>query len=324
MKILVIGCGSIGLRHIGNLKKHGVRDVLAFDADPARSAAAGVRTAGSLDALLKERPDAAVIALPTALHARFALRAARAGCHLFIEKPLSSDMKGLAELSRAVTSRKKVCYLGYNFRFHPTILALRAALKKGAIGAVLGGRTHFGSYLPDRHPGRDYRKGYGARRSLGGGVILDALSHHLDYLNFLLGRPSAGFCYAGRHSRLAINVEDTAEILLRFGPKTVISVHGDFVQRPYKHTIELVGERGTAVCDLFDCSLRLYNTRSRRWKTERQGKDLNTMYLAQMEHFLSCLRKRALPPVGLRGGIEEMKWLVSLKRSAALKRWVAL
>lgn len=328
MKIAVIGCGSIGRRHIGNLTALGVRSLSAFDANPERLAevrpiAPKARTYDDLNLLFREEhPGAAVIALPTSLHTAFAVKAAQAGCHLFIEKPLSKDLSGTDALSGLVKAKRLTAFVGYNFRFHSSLLRLKRELGLGVIGKVLSGRTHFGSYLPSRHPGEDYRKGYGAKRSMGGGVILDALSHPVEYLTFLLGRPKEVLCYAGKHSALELDAEDVAEIWMRFENGAVVSLHGDFVQRPYKHTLELIGENGTVICDWFARSVRTYAAKTGRWVTIRDRRSLNQMYLDEMRCFISCLKGRAKPPVDLAEGLRQMRVLIKIKESAVKRKWV--
>lgn len=329
MKVLVIGCGSIGRRHLKNLISLGIRDLLVFDIDERRLAEIRrdhphVMTASRLGALFKEKPDAAIIAVPTALHILYATQAAKAGCHLFIEKPLSHDADGLTGLKHLARNKQLVTFLGYNFRFHPCLLELKKILAQKLIGKVVSGRTHFGSYLPDRHPGEDYRRGYGAKRSMGGGVILDTLSHHVDYLSFLLGRPKAVFCYAAKHSKLAIDVEDVAEILIKFTNGAVISIHGDCIQRPYKHTLEFIGETGTARSDLFAQSLEYFNSRSKRWTKYHSKGPLDKMYADEMRCFLSCVKRGVKSPVDLNAGVWSLNVLMKIKQSAAKKCWVAL
>lgn len=327
--IIVIGCGSIGRRHIRNLVTLGIKNILAFDINPkslkeVRRVNPQIQTATQLSELLAAKPDAAIIALPTSLHISYATKAAKAGCHLFIEKPLANNLSGLKHLQQTVKRKRLKTFIGYTFRFHSSIIALKKELKKKSIGKVMAGRTHFGSYLPDRHPGEDYRQGYGAKRSLGGGVILDSLSHHLDYLIFLLGQPTEVFCYAAKHSKLNIDVEDLAEVLIKFKSGAVMSLHGDSVQRPYKHYVELIGETGSATCDIFARATKIYSSKTKSWKTFSDPKSLDRMYEFQMKSFVTCLRGSSAAPVDLNAAANQLKILMKIQKSARIKRWVRL
>jgi len=96
--LVVAGTGSIGTRHIDNLRALLFRDLVGFSGRPGSGRDA--RETHDLEALLSERPRAVLVCNPTALHVRTALAAARAGAHLFLEKPLSHDLEGVASLER--------------------------------------------------------------------------------------------------------------------------------------------------------------------------------------------------------------------------------
>src|SRR5262245_32095585 len=98
--ILVVGLGSIGQRHLANLKTLGCHNLAVYRTGHGSVGArdAEVPIHQDLDSALGARPSAVVVANPTSLHVETAIAAARAGAHLFIEKPLSHSMTGVAEL----------------------------------------------------------------------------------------------------------------------------------------------------------------------------------------------------------------------------------
>lgn len=329
MKFLVIGCGSAGQRHIRNLVSANAAKILAFDIDKqklkkVKGISRSVITSDKLNILCKEKPQAAFITVPTALHIPYALQAAERDCHLFIEKPLSHNTNGLGRLLGIVKRKRLVTFVGYNYRFNRCLVKIKKLLKNKAIGKVIAGRTHFGSYLPERHPGEDYRSGYGAKKSLGGGVVLDVLSHHLDSLIFLFGRPKEAFGYSGKGSTLDIDVEDTAEALIKFPKGEVVSLHTNFIQRPYKHTLELIGEKGTIFCDFVKNIVKYYDVNRRKWITFYGDRDPNLVYLKEVKHFIKCIKKKAGPPVDVKGAKEELKLLMKVKKTAPVQRWIKI
>lgn len=329
MKILIIGCGSIGKRHISNLIRLKQKNLLAFDINlqmlkDAQKISSSIACSDNLERLLRQRPEAAFITVPTALHTHYAIKAAKAGCHLFIEKPLAHTTDGLEKLIRIVKAKRLVTFIGYNFRFNSCLCKIKKLIEDRAIGKIVAGRTHFGSYLPERHPGEDYRLCYGACKSKGGGVILDTISHHVDYLSFLFGKPKETLCYAQKGSSLDIDVEDTVELLITFPHGSIISLHGDSIQRPYKHTLEFIGDKGTIICDFFKAHLQYYTIPQRRWQSYHGDKDLNTMYLKESKHFLRCVRRDAHAPVDIIKAKEELLTIFKIKRSAAIRKWIKL
>src|SRR5947209_9396660 len=107
-------------------------DLSVRDGDPVEEL--GIRAFGELDEALAERPDAVLVTNPSAQHLEVALAAARAGCHLFVEKPISHSEQGLDELGRELEERGLVCLVGYQLRFHPGFRRLAELVEEGAIG----------------------------------------------------------------------------------------------------------------------------------------------------------------------------------------------
>jgi predicted dehydrogenase len=300
MRLLVAGCGSIGKRHIENLVAAKAGEVEAFDvrADRAEEVRArfGIDVFTDLESAFARRPDVAFITAPTSFHLPLALRAAASGCHLFIEKPLSHTTEGIAQLLETVRRQGLITLVGCNLRFHPGLRVVKRLLDEGAVGRVVAIRAEVGQYLPDWHPLEDYRLGYSARRDLGGGIILDAI-HEIDYVRWLLGPVRSVACFAGKLSRLEVETEDTAAVLLRLASGAVGEVHLDYVQRVYSRTCQVVGDEGTIRWDYSSGNARVYRATSRVWETfpNPPGWKPNQMYVDELNHFLRCLAGHERP-----------------------------
>ena len=108
-RVLVVGCGSIGRRHLRLL--HERPDVAAAACDPDTAAAEGVTAIGAaipfftdLPAALREhRPDFAVVANPNRFHADAALAAMKAGAHVLCEKPIADTLANGRRIVAAAT-----------------------------------------------------------------------------------------------------------------------------------------------------------------------------------------------------------------------------
>jgi predicted dehydrogenase len=324
MKLLVIGCGSIGLRHIANLRALGIESILAFDPDPARVAAAvdrfSVTPRRSLEEGLEGRPEAALICTPPARHIPLATRALAAGCHLFIEKPLSNDLQGVDELLEAARRADRAVCVGYNLRFEEGMVRLKRRVEEEEIGRVLSLRAEYGQYLPDWRPERNYRDTYTAQLSLGGGIVLDG-SHEIDYARWLCGEVEGVYCSAGRFSSLEMDVEDIAEISLRMQNRLACQVHLDCVDRAYTRRCRLIGEKGTLEWDV-KAGLRRYDAQAKSWSEEPGCPDLNRMFRAEMAHFLACVRGEESPRAGGSDGKRVLQIALAALRSAAERREV--
>ncbi|HSV43558.1 MAG TPA: Gfo/Idh/MocA family oxidoreductase, partial [Candidatus Bathyarchaeia archaeon] len=231
MKVLFVGLGSIGQRHLRNLRsvlgdrlepmacRSTDRDSVIVDgkiqAGFSLSREYGLKNFHDLDTALRAKPEMVFVTNPSSLHMPVALKAAAAGCHLFLEKPISHHLDGVKELAEIVRRQKVTVMVGYQMRFHPGYQELRQLLRQGQYGKVIAANFSWGTYLPSHHPYEDYRRGYAARRDLGGGVVL-GLIHDIDMICDLFGQPLEVEAQGGRLSSLEIDVEDTVEAVMRF------------------------------------------------------------------------------------------------------------
>ncbi len=329
MRFLVIGCGSIGRRHIGNLLALDAGEILAFDLrGDRRSEVAsqyGVRVVDNLDHAWDAHPEVALVTAPTRQHVPLGLQAAEHGCHLFIEKPLSDQRDRVDQLLSAVQGGNLITLVGCNMRFHPGLMKVKKLVDEEAIGRVVAARVEAGQYLPDWHPSEDYRQGYSARRDLGGGVILGGI-HEIDYLRWILGEVKTVACFAGKLSHLEIDTEDTAAILLRFNNHAIGEVHLDYVQRAYGRSCHLIGEEGTIRWDYNEGSVRWYSAKSRTWNSfsNPKGWEPNQMYVDELKHFLRCLAQKEQPVLDVFEGARLLEVALAAKASAETGQFVRL
>ena len=250
-RVLIAGLGSIGRRHLGNLRQLGVQDILLYRTRPELlPEAPELPVFTDLQQALAARPDIVIVSNPTAYHLQVALPAAEAGCNLFIEKPLSHSWEGVEAFLAVVQRQRLLSMVGFDLRFDPGLCKVKALLEAGCIGHVVAMQAQVGQYLPDWRPSEDYRQGMSARAETGGGVILD-LIHELDYVSWLIGPVSHVTCFAEKVSSLHIETEDTAAILLRFAHGAIGTVHLDYIQRAPSRTCRIIGEEGTILWDYF-------------------------------------------------------------------------
>ena len=338
MKFLIAGLGSIGRRHLRNLRALGENDIILYRTGQGtlpEDELAGLPVETSLDVALSHHPDAAIIANPTSAHLQVAIPAAEAGCHLLLEKPVSSSLEGTEALCQAVERGGGQVLVGFQFRYHPGLEKAASLLKSEAIGRPLSARAHWGEYLPGWHPWEDYRRGYSARQSLGGGVIL-TLSHPLDYLRWLIGEVDTVWAFAGHLSDLEINVEDTAEIGLRFRNGAFGSLHLDYNQRPSDHYLEVIGTRGTLRWNNEDGAVQLFSAPAQQegakqdkaysWMTLPAPPEFerNQLSIAEMQNFIHMIRGVEQPRCTLEDGIQALRLALAAHHSAQTGQLVQL
>lgn len=322
----VIGCGSIGRRHISNLGTLNAGRVLAFDPDQSALDSAtsrgGVEPVRSFDEGLDASPTAVLICTPPDTHLGIARRAVDAGAHLFIEKPIAPTLDGTDELIAAAESAGLVLMVGYNLRFQTGILKLHELIQKGVAGDLFTIRAEFGQYLPDWRPGADYRAGYYARIESGGGILLDA-SHELDYLTWIAGSPESIYGLVGHKSDLEIETEDVALLLLRLRSGTFAELHLDVLERGYTRRCKIVGSQATIEWD-FKTGVTVRRNSNDAVEAFPIRADINDMYLDEMAHFLKCLAGDARPPVDGYRARDVLRMVEAAKASAAGAREISL
>lgn len=344
MKILFCGLGGIGQRHLRNLRQllgdeldvHAyrvrrqrikLRDNLSVDEGADLEKDYGITVHHDLDAALAERPAAAFICNPSALHIPLALACARAGVSILMEKPLSHDLQGIAELQQEVARRKLLFHVGYNFRFHPGLQRLKALVESGFFGRLLSVRSEIGEYLPNWHRYEDYRQMYAARADQGGGVILSQI-HEMDLICWFFGLPHSIVTHGGKLSHLEIDVEDVASSLMRCESASgnfPLLLHQDFLQRPPVRTFKISGDAGFAEIDLLSNRLRVHDAQGDLAESDDfPGFVRNDMFLAQTRHFLDCLKQGGKAAVDLHGGLQSLRLALAARRSLQEQREVRL
>ncbi len=326
MRFLIAGFGSIGRRHFRNLLSLGEKDIIFYRThkstlDDDELTDYIVET--DLEDALAHDPDGVIISNPTAFHLDVAIPAAKAGCDILLEKPVSHNMDQVREFNHIVEAKGVKVLVGFQFRFHPGLQRIKELLAADQIGRPLSVRAHWGEYLPGWHPWEDYREGYSARADLGGGVIL-TLSHPFDYLRWLVGDVRAVWAFTASNSDLDVDVEDTAEIGLRFEDNCIGSVHLNYTQRPPSHGLEVVGTKGTIHWRYNEGGVKVYNISEEQWRDYplQSGFERNDMFLDEMRHFIDIVSGKANPICPLEEGIHVQELIEGMKASAETGRIV--
>ncbi len=343
MKYLIAGLGSIGRRHMRNLIALGEKDIVLYRTRKATMSddeLAGFPVETDLqEALNKHKPDAVIVGNPTSMHLDVAIPAAEAGCSILLEKPISNSIERLDQLEAAVKKSGSKVLVAFQFRFHPGLIRAKQLISDGEIGRIISAHVHFGEYLPAWHPWEDYRKGYAARADMGGGVVLTQC-HSLDYLPWLVGKVESVWGFTAKLSDLEVDVEDTAEIGLRFGSGALGNLHLDFNQQPPAHRFEIIGTKGSLKWDLSDGATRIYRASPESLATSTgmgikaggewemyplpENWERNVMFLEQMKHFVAVVRGEVESACTLEDGVRVQQLVNAIHKSNAEGHMVEL
>lgn len=324
-RVLVCGSGSIGRRHATNLKALGA-EVALLPARPERAdavaAGLGVAPATNFTTALATC-DATVVASATDHHMLQALEAARSEKALFVEKPLSHDREGVADLRAACAGR--VVEIGCQLRAHPGLQVLRATLTDPADGPLYAFRACVGQRLDGWRPGTDYRAGYSADARRGGGALFD-LAHEVDLMHWLAGPMAAVSADLSTISDLGIAADDLANLTLTTVGGAVGQVQLDMLSPVYRRDLQIV--RRHAVYDWDYGAGRLTRRAPDGTTTLYEvpaGFERNDMFLNHMRHFLARIADPTLAPLcGLDDGIAVLDVLLAARRSQSEGRRIRL
>jgi len=327
MKIFLIGCGSIGERHLKNLISIKAGEIFCFDTNIDRlkeiSSKYKVDFFTDINEGFKQKPDLVLVCTPPSIHYDILKTAVEHDSNVFVEKPISNDLKGLDDLLKKATDKGLFVFVGYNLRFQRGIRFLKEKIDEGLLGRIFFVQAEFGQYLPDWRPWQDYTKSYTANKSLGGGIILDG-SHEIDFVRWFIGDVSEVCCFADKLSNLKVDVEDTAEILLRFDNGCFGSVHLDFVQKGYHRTCRVVGEKGSLFFDYPTGVIEFYKNDSDKPLIYDVKCDGNSMYLDEMKHVVNCLNGVETPLVDGYSGKRVLEIALAAKKSALKAEVISL
>ena len=342
MKALFIGLGSIGQRHLRNLKmlRPDIK-LLSYrklKESPLLSEINEVIPGGeisdfysikefhNLDEALLEKPQLIFITNPSKLHLSTALNCINNDAYLFIEKPLSTSLNDIDKLRNYNKRFKKnKIAVGYQFRFHPGIVLLKEKIEE--LGNLISCAFVNGEYLPDWHPYEDYSKSYASRSDLGGGALLTQI-HDFDLSLYFFGMPSKLFAVGSKLSSLKVDVEDSVKVLMSnpYKNKNIpISLSFDYLSWPPKRNITVTGDKGQIFLDLNNqfMEINLIKARTQR-KIKFDDFNRNQLFIDEMKNFLKFSEGEEIAMVDLETSINSLKVALGAKESMEKNKIIEL
>ena len=327
MNALVVGYGSIGKRHIQNLLSISDYDIIICSKQKKPKSINKKRCTfvKTLEEGLLHNPTIAFVTNVSSEHIETSILLANAGCHVFIEKPLSNSLKNTKKLLDIVKKEKLVTLMGCNLRFHSCIKKIKSLLEQKTIGEIISVQSECGTYLPEWHPNENYSNSYAARDDLGGGVVLTCI-HELDYLYWFFGEIKEVFSITGKFSDLKIKSSDLSAIILKFKNNIIGEVHLDYFQRPEFRSCKIIGTKGTIYWNSVNNEVKIFDIKKKKWIIALKIKnyDKNEQYLNELFHFLNCVKKKEKSINDLTQGIETLKIALCTIKSSKEKKLIKL
>lgn len=249
-KIAFCGLGSIGRRHLKDTVQYLRDHQCSFQIDAVRSGmgqeldkdlAQYISVQYSYGDTIPQDYDIIFITNPTSMHRESIRQYQDCTKSMFIEKPIVDD----AGCEFTDLPENLICYVACPMRYMKVLQYVKQAVDCNAAYSV---RAICSTYLPNWHPGEDYRQSYSAHETMGGGVEID-LIHEWDYLVWLFGRPDQVKCINRRISELEIDSKDIA-LYIGSSEKRVYELHLDYFGREEKRVLEIYLPEETLTVDL--------------------------------------------------------------------------
>ena len=233
MKILFIGLGSIGQRHLVNAKKifKGAK-FFALRKTSSKNIIKETKLIKKMSlkkyyniielknykSALKLKPNLTFVCNPSARHLIDSYNFAKNGSDLFIEKPLGNSNFLYKKLLKEIKKKKLISMIGYQMRFNPIIRYIEKILKDKTYGKVFSADFKNLSYLPKYHTYENYKNSYVAKKKLGGGALASQI-HEIDLITNFFGFPEKTFNSRINSKLIDIEAEEEFSSLMIFKDK---------------------------------------------------------------------------------------------------------
>jgi UDP-N-acetyl-2-amino-2-deoxyglucuronate dehydrogenase len=246
----IVGLGVSGQQHKRAIDALPMARVAAI-CDPAlkEERIDGSAVYGDVDQMLKDPIiDAVTVAIPSGRHGEIAIKAAEAGKHILVEKPLEVTLPQIDATMAAVKKAGVRCGKVSQYRFTEGMQALKSAVSKGELGKVVLGDAYIKWYRPqDYYDSGGWR---GTRELDGGGALMNQGIHYVDQLLWIMGDVESVQAQTGTLAHERIEVEDVACAVLRFKSGAIGVIEATTSAYPGAPArLEIHGTRGTMVME---------------------------------------------------------------------------
>jgi predicted dehydrogenase len=318
--VLVVGSGSIAIKHFNNLKKLLPNSTIKVYATYAAENIPPNDLVKTISDALNFEPFLVVIANPSSLHIQTSKQFAGIGANLLIEKPISNSSADVEDLLNICFQNKVLLTVGYNLRFLDSLNFFRTQVDSKVVGKPLLVKCEVGQYLPTWRSQVEYRRTVSAKRDLGGGALLE-LSHEIDYLLWIFGKIDWVRATVMKQSSLEIDVEDSSFLTLGIknpnNSNLVANLSLDFIRHDKQRNCTVIGETGSLRWDGISGQVLIMKEGSNHWETLfSSNNSTNDTYFDELKNFIECIDSGKVPRVTGVDGLNVVKVIESALESA--------
>lgn len=354
-----VRAAMIGLQHLhprGYMmlfqQCEGAEVVCAYDTDKDQLESFcnefGVKGYSDLNRMLAEQDlDLAVIFLPHCDCAEVAVKCARRGLHLMIEKPVSNTLGGVRQIAAAAEEFGVKLTTGYCWRYHPVVKTMKEIFSQGLIGQLVSVEARLSAGRVDR-----YIVGHSEwmlkKVKSGGGPMVNLGVHWLDLINYVTEDAVAEVCATNLHTSDKYDIEDSSLVLMKYasgaagtlttsyivpdsfpcGRDLYIGLRGTAGVLSYCPRYE--GEQGgggapnTDILELYSSSPKLAGSAARQYRFQLDPVAGYSGYMgkAYIERFVEAIRRNRTPDITAEAAVSVLRTVEAIYESAEKKKWV--
>lgn len=342
IRCVLLGCGRVAQKHLNALdalsEELELVGVCDSDEDVAAAAARHLGVVALCDAETlydQVRPDLAILATPSALHAEQAISAARRGIHVMTEKPMATRWADALEMVEICEQAGVHLFVVKQIRYNPLLRRLKAALDERRFGRLYMVHSNvFWTRPQEYYDSASWRGTW----EYDGGALMNQASHYVDLLPWLIGPVESVHAFAAPLAR-NIEVEDTAVVSLRWrsGALGTLAVTMLTYPKNFEASLTILGERGTVrlagpSCDRvegWEFDDRRDEARELEEAQEMAGPMLREGHVHYYRDAIMRLRGQtssgaAMPVTDGREGLKSLELIIAAYRSVMEDRRVAL
>ena len=323
VKVASIGMGWWSDVLADAIKRSGKLEIVAcYTRSPEKreafAAKYGCRAAPSYEAVLEDRGIEAIInTTPNNVHCETTCAAARAGKHVFLDKPIANTIADARKLTRACREAGVVLALGYQRRKESHFRWVRRQIDDGAFGTLVNAEANISR---DRLGQFDLNSWRYTAEGMPGGVMLQIGIHYADVLAYLMGPIKA---VRGSLAQLVLPGEnpDVASLILEHQNGAISTLNACYASASEYYLMNIYGKQATAYYDLHN-GLRVLKRGSKRADPVPCTK--NDSIVEELEEFARAVRGEGEPEMDGERSTDSLAVLLAGIKSAREGRRVEI
>jgi predicted dehydrogenase len=318
--VLIIGCGGMGMQHISALIETGRATVSVYDVNNKNYANINSRYPSvkywrSFEDIQIKVVDLVIIATPANTHIELATWCIARSKNFVIEKPLAVNADGLEEMINEAEARCLKTAVAFPRRYGLPYKLIKDQLFNGYIGELKMIRTNFSQDYRKYRP--DYQTTYYAQIDQGGGILADALSHHVNLACFYAGEIKTISAFSERLVLENVNGDDAAVINLKFNNGVIGTISGNQFQKKNEDFIELIGTQGNVSYERVSGAYSYHRSDNRADGIfSHYDGEWQKILLNQANNFLDMLTSKNFAATSLREGLHVVNAISATKFSS--------